>query len=663
MPLKDKAGKKPKAEKPAAAPPPRRGLQQPRTRGYRFRDHGRPQSRLSDDNLTIRLDGPQVEVVKPSFDKGSTVFRPFPMLCAEDPSKCDPPRYSADELDFTDWLRDYPVASFVGTASMKTFILYDPKDQTYERNSNPYVIFANNIINGVKKEGAGKGRWNSFVPGMSSKPKVKWPTTMYMMQGLCFQNGEKIYVLDGPPRGAGKEDKPLILQATKSVGDALIKKLDIPNPKFRGAEDDYENMFKFGDPVSFEHGRFLHIFNPDKANAAEAASAKGPQKGTWDVGKARKGEGDGGSQMSSYEVKLTRKFTVGKTVYEASLEDKADYFRKRIVWWDDVVRIPTHEELCIFIAQAFSDFPKMLEYAWADYPEFFSSDVKKIMKSRTSAQSVDVPGDEDEEDEGAEASARRRGKAASLPKGDVGVSKKRRQEDDELEDEDLEDEGLDEDEDEDLEEQEDDDVDEDEDLDDEESDDEDDEEADEDEVEDEDEDLDEDDDLEEAEEDEEEESDDEDEELDDEEEVDEDDEESDDEDEEDADEEEDEDSDDGDEEEEADEEEAEDEDDDAEEEDLDADEAAMEAATEAAEKRSSRRAGDSGKTAKTTGKAPAPKEADKKTGTKDKGKSPKSEKAPVEPPKEKGMAASKKSAKPAAKATKPAAKKSGKSKK
>lgn len=667
---KAKTGDKKPSAKPAAktsAPAPeRRGIQTPRQRGYRFRDHGRPASRVSDDNLTIRLDGPQVEVVRPSFKKGATVFRPFPMLCAEDPSKCDPPRYSSNELDFTDWLRDYEVASYVGTVSPKTFILFDPKDTTYERNSNPYIIFAQNVINGVKNEAAGQGRWNPLVPGMSKDAKIKWPTKMYMMQGLCFQNGDKLYVADGPPRGAGADDRPLILQMTKSAGDVLVKKLDELNPDFNGAEDDYEKMFKYGDPVSFKYGRFVHIFNPDAATQAPTAKTGPKRQVDWSVGAKRKGEeGGGAAGRSSYGIKLTRKFEVGNQEFLAKMPDKAEHFRKRIQWWDDVIRIPTHDEICVFVAQAFADHPKMLEYAWADYPEFFTGDVKKILRSRKSMQGADVPNDEDEDEDGEEATpARRRKRASSLPDGDVGdedeaparspknVKKQgKKPKDEELEDEELEDEGLEDEEDDsdddEVEEQEDDeDADDEESGDDEDSDD--DEDADDEDGEDEEEDdADADEDVEEDEED----ADDEDSEDDDSEDDDEDadDEDADSEDEEDADEDSEDEDEDADDDSEDDEEEAEAEDD--EDADLDEDEAAMEEATRKAENRSSQRQAPSGKTpAAKPGKAPAPKGADKTAGKKPVGKAPAAEK-PAKLKEKDSMA--KKTAKPAAK---PAAK-------
>ena len=455
----------------------------PRVRtAYRMKQHGRPSSNVSDDNLTIRLDGPAVDVLKPSFTGGPTVFRPFPALNADDPSKVDPIRYSSEELDFTDWIRSYEVAAYVGTTSPKTFILYDKVDQNYNRSTNPYIVFANNVINGVKKSGAGNGRWNPLVPGMSSKPAIKWPTKMYMMQGLCFAHGDKIYVNEGPPRGASADDKPVLLQATKSVGDTLMTKLEMQNPKFKGQEDDYDNMFLHGDVVGFNHGRFLTIYNPEKGAGDTAAAPAAAQKVNWKAGARRNdggggGGGGGGSQMSSYAVKITRQYRTARGVFEADLSDQAAELQRKLVWWDDVIRIPTEDELCLFIAQAFADHPQMLEYAWADYPHFFTSDVQKVLRQRVTGPSASVPTAEDEEEEAGTAPVRRRNSSATLPREaaaddeEAVVENVRRQpEKEEDEEEKFEDEGLDEDTD--IEEDEDDDVDTDTDNDDDEDDDE-----------------------------------------------------------------------------------------------------------------------------------------------------------------------------------------------
>src|SRR5688500_11990358 len=88
---------------------------QPRTRSFRFSDNSKPQSRAPKDDRTINRKGRQIEIVRPKWNgAGPLVFRPLPMLCAEDPELFDPTRLTTDEYDFSDFMRGLPAVKYVG---------------------------------------------------------------------------------------------------------------------------------------------------------------------------------------------------------------------------------------------------------------------------------------------------------------------------------------------------------------------------------------------------------------------------------------------------------------------------------------------------------------------------------------------------------------------
>jgi hypothetical protein len=60
--------------------------------------------------------------------------------------------------------------------------------------------------------------------------------------------------------------------------------------------------------------------------------------------------------------------------------------------WDQIIRLPSHEELCVWIAKALSDKRNLLEFAWGDSP-YLTQDVLAILAKRrvipTGASSID----------------------------------------------------------------------------------------------------------------------------------------------------------------------------------------------------------------------------------------------------------------------------------
>ena len=364
--------------------------------------HGRTDRGRYEDDLTIKP-GVKVELVRPKFQgvTDSLIVRPLPCLDDEDESRYLPYRYSQEAGDITDWIRNYPAAKYVGIGENRyTFLLYDPTDETYEKRNNPYNILYWSIYNAVKKDHTAPHiSWNALIEGPRYLPRE---TTLYFLQGLVFVQGDTLYIGGGKvPKGSRPGDPPQVVQLPLSAGRMLYNLLDEVNEEFDGPEERWEFSMRYGDPVHPKFGRFIRVFPKGKDPAggealtdlggdwADQALAASSARGGW-----KKDDDSGGGYAVSLDKKLLIKGR--ETSISAQLNPKlAERLKSTIVWWDEILHIPSDEEQCVIIAKAFRSARSVLEWGWADHPEFFSDEVKKILANAKQSFGAAVPGSED----------------------------------------------------------------------------------------------------------------------------------------------------------------------------------------------------------------------------------------------------------------------------
>lgn len=379
----------------------------PRERSFRFADYSKPMSKAPKDDRTLNRKGPQVEIVRPKWNGTAPMtFRPLPMTCAEDPELFDPTRLTTDEYDFSDFWRGLPAVKYVGIDQKFTFLAYDPRravEENYNpRQDNPYHVLYNAVMDAVKKTGEaivkGKdvmtGKWSPLVNDGPMKA-FNAPTKMYFMQGVIFESDGELYVKGGsPPKGLRDGDLPQIIELSKSAGEKLAQKLNMLNPDYNGDTEvgNQHEMYLYGDLVDIVHGGFVTLFNPKKHHNVSDA---------FEDFDDDSGDDDGGFQ--SWGVAINPEFQIiakrQPVVFTGDLSEHVERIRKALVPWDEILYFPSDEEICRMMAQAFRSMPTLLEFGWADHPEFFTAEVEGILANRVQAQGATV----DEEEEAEEA--------------------------------------------------------------------------------------------------------------------------------------------------------------------------------------------------------------------------------------------------------------------
>lgn len=366
--------------------------QKPRTRTFRYSEDSRPSNRVPKDDRTLNPSGPQVEVVRPKWNgKGPLTFRPLPMFCAEDPNGAfEPTRLSTNPYDFSDFYRGYPAAKYVGIESKFTFVTYDPRwprETSYNpRQENPFHVLYNALADASKSGKAmcaGRNlmttEWIPLISANSNDKAISAPTKLYFMQGAIFEDDGEVFTGRRVPKGFGEEDLPQIIELAKTAGDDIASRLNMLNPEYTGDTlPEYQSeMYAFGDLVNLKTGSFITVYNPDKhaVVGVDAAAHSNREFKSWCASI---------SPEFCY-IAQRQTITVGPDISKYE-----DIVRDRLVWWDDVLYIPTTEEICVWMAQAFCQFPDMLRFAWTDNPEFFSDDVNGILANRAAIPAADT---------------------------------------------------------------------------------------------------------------------------------------------------------------------------------------------------------------------------------------------------------------------------------
>jgi hypothetical protein len=149
---------------------------------------------------------------------------------------------------------------------------------------------------------------------------------------------------------------------------------------------------------AIDGGKFVYVFNPKHIQAPALVYTSFPPKTQAKVNQG-------------YEVALMSQFRTRGGILTPSMSAAAvaHFMDKFQFWFDDpekptelpgILNIPSVEEQCLLTAQAFIAVPQLLQFAWADRPDFFTDDVKSMIAKR---RSLAVPGMPEERAEAAEA--------------------------------------------------------------------------------------------------------------------------------------------------------------------------------------------------------------------------------------------------------------------
>jgi len=376
---------------------------------------GSSSSRVPPGDFTIVDNPPPVHVIRPQWNGPVPLtFRATPMFNSEEarqakldgvaPTMVDHGRDMAAPTGWSDWVRySVPVASYVGKDEKFTFITYDPRDvkrSGYNPRNNPYNLLYWGVYSANKAQEAmvgGRDVWGKYWPGLQDRTNFKTSAfggspkdTMSFYQGLVFEyverRGGKFEVhtpcADGAPLGANANDPTPIIQIKNTGAKSLDMVLDAG---------------EWDDPVSLTDGPFISFFNP---NSPQAEYFEDFDLESVDGGD-EKGFG-GWKAYASDKFSYTQKRKTHEVTNDIS--EYEDKILQNITWWDNVLRFPSHEEICMWLAKAFRSMPDLLRFTWKDSPEFFTDDVEGILVSR---KVISVPTDFDDEDDDSQPSVQR----------------------------------------------------------------------------------------------------------------------------------------------------------------------------------------------------------------------------------------------------------------
>jgi len=222
------------------------------------------------------LDGlPGFHIIKPgnphktqftAWDKGKTVFRPYPAI--SDSGAPMPLRMDERPSAFSDWI--YPAKLVKGMGVNNRFTCFlktkgHEDDRTYQ---GPIEKFASAITMAITQNArAYPESWEAWVKGVTGGRNVKIPRieTWALIQGALYECGDRVFM--DATRTRREPQHPVLLCLTKSARIGLEILCNTEVPGYTGNPEDYASRFAYGDFVSPERGRPIQIIkNPGDVN-------------------------------------------------------------------------------------------------------------------------------------------------------------------------------------------------------------------------------------------------------------------------------------------------------------------------------------------------------------------------------------------------------------
>lgn len=362
--------------------------------------HPRSRVRVFEPDWQKKL--PTAVKILPEFDFETNQYRPY-----RDSAE-------ADIASLGTFRMPLPIVKWVGTGGAEkslSCILYDPQE---DRESNGELSKANpyNVLRSAVRGAAYKSQdikafgkridtavWLKYFNGARDDKAFPSAQMAAFMQAVFYTNRGKA-AIDGPvPRGCGLQDDPMLLLVSGRAAEVIDKMLCETTDSHRddGTPEEYDTMFKFGDVTKLDGGKILVLANPKEH---EFSLLTGDEEDDKLLAAHKDSDGFNSyvpmffDRVAVKDEKTNQKFRFGP-----SLAKFEKVLRERAVDWfaDDLFMIPSVDQLCEWIAAAFSTTPELLEYGWSSNPEYYNLDtVQAIIRKRTQGY---VPGAADTDDD------------------------------------------------------------------------------------------------------------------------------------------------------------------------------------------------------------------------------------------------------------------------
>jgi len=393
--------------------------------------------------------GAKATIRTPDYKKATipTVAHIVPSIVTADdrgrkkPKSFEPYRDAHGIDGLVPWFVILDVAHRVGIGDdAKTFIMCDPLDETRSRvDDTPYGILYRRIARAVKNAAGNDNRvicgnkkispklWSDLLPNENTSyeaqafMKPSKGRTGFISVLMFIDNGKLVFNGEtGRPLGASPGDIAQLLMLSGSATETLRNRANDEAEGFDVSVADWGAAYKFGDFTQLDgSGRFMVIYNPDHHHTAPDVMRTGPAVTVdadaeydpdVDAGRASGKRRAGG--FASYEINFVPKVKLpvaggGSAVYsEQKLFKNPDVAKTVLANYDEIWRyfyLPSVEEQCLWLAQAYRSKPELLLYGWADNREFFTADVNAVLAARVqslvpAASQTEDPDTDDEID-------------------------------------------------------------------------------------------------------------------------------------------------------------------------------------------------------------------------------------------------------------------------
>lgn len=355
---------------------------------YSLAEHGTGSQRESSLNRVLRQDARGLFYYGLNYaENGTNVIRIWPNITHDEHGNkvWTPFRNSLDvPMDFGDWIRRYPVARKIAGTHL-TFIIGDPARE-YDFSQKPINVLHDAVQKAIK---AGQERpgWSRLVDRSGAGQLLQKSQYIYLVQCGLFMHGTKSAFKDGKGfPGVHPDCYGVVMELTEAAGRNMLTMMDQRREVSSDvAYDDFEARFVNGDPISWDHGRFVVFYrkqdgDPRVRRAYSSSPASISPLGSLNVGAATQKSSTAGYDCFIESVAEVPPQGMINAITPAELRTAIE---SKIKPWDDILWFPSEIEQAHMIAPLYP--ADLVMYAFGDRPEWIPDAVRAAAVGAVSA--------------------------------------------------------------------------------------------------------------------------------------------------------------------------------------------------------------------------------------------------------------------------------------
>lgn len=347
-------------------------------RTYSFAQHGNTEMGSNLGKHLIRDN--RADVWTPCYGDGITVIRILPQHGPE-PGTWEPYRKSAEHNDFGDWIRRYPAVRAMGDPPV-TFITNEPDNAAIPdpRMTPGWILF--NAIDSAVQRGQDRPGWAALLRGGRNRgAQLPRPSEVYLVQCAVMHHKTRTY---SPPKPFDNpQARPIVMELGPSAGLAMLAELNRTREGYVGGSGNWEDVMALSDPVAINLGQFVTFY---KLSDGDPRQQRNPQQAGWNAAPTAWQQPQG-RQQEQIGFGCYLESTFGQ--FPANMEQVQERIRTLVAPWDNILEFPTIEQQAHLLADKFP--ADVIEYAFADYPEWIPEHVRRRARAAVTAPGAAIP--------------------------------------------------------------------------------------------------------------------------------------------------------------------------------------------------------------------------------------------------------------------------------